>query len=141
LHYAKPKLGSEKITLGETMVVQLVLSGILIMAVFLICLVDIGPLTSLRGGLRQVLAGATTVEAFTAEVRHFSQEWRSPETEPINTLDLPVFFIPELSLIYPYDNPFAEYEEFFDLQLPSSAYNEHSNPQIPGPLMSPGLWD
>ena len=140
--FAKPRFENEKISFGETIVVQFIISGILMVAVLLICLVDIGPLTSLRGGLRQVLAGATTVGEFTAEVRHFGQEWLNFESEPIaERLGLPVFYIPELSFIDPQDNSPAIYEESFNLQCPPTAYYEHSNPQIPGPLVSPGLWD
>jgi len=97
---------------------------------------------SLRGGLRQVLAGATTVEAFTAEVRHFSREWLNTEPEPVTELlDLPVFYIPEPSFIDTQYNLPEAYEQYYHLQPAPTAYDEHSNPQIPGPLTSPGLWD
>ena len=141
-HFVKPQFGNEKISFRETMIVQLIISGVLMAAVLLICLVDIGPLASLRGGLRQVLAGAITVEAFTTEVRHFGREWLNLEPEPAaELLDLPIFSIPEFSPIDSQDSSPAVYEEFFDLQPAPTAYEQYPNPQIPGPLVIPGLWD
>ena len=147
-HFGKPRLehkpdhDDEKISFGENMIVQFIISGILMAAVLLICLVDIGPMMSLRSGLRQVFAGATTVEAFSAEVRHFGREWLNLEPEPATELlDLPIFSIPEFSPIDSQDNPPAVYEEFFNPQPAPTAYEQYPNPQIPGLLVSPGLWD
>jgi len=123
------------------MLVQFIISGILMAAVLLICFADIGRLVSLQGGLRQALAGATTVEELTEEVRHFGREWLNIEPEPATELlDLPMFDFPEFTF-EPQGDPSAVYEEYFNPQPQPMAYEQYLNPQIPGPLVSPGLWD
>jgi len=62
-----------KISPSETFMVQMVLSILILAAVIVICLVDIAPLPAARNGLRQVLAGAETVDEFTASVRRFGE--------------------------------------------------------------------
>ena len=125
---------NEKITPGETLLVQLIISGVLMLAVLLVCLINIGPLVSLRSGLRQVLTGATTIEEFATEVRHFSQEWLNVEPTPITEEpETPIFYFPELPLVNP--------QGISPVQNPPTAYEETLNPQLPGPLVSPGLWD
>ncbi|MCL2286966.1 MAG: preprotein translocase subunit SecG [Firmicutes bacterium] len=120
---------NNKITVGETMVVQLIICTVLMVAVLMASFTEIGPMTIIRGGLQQVLQGATTAEEFTAEVRHFRREWLGFNADrTTEELDLPLFYIPTQN-------------EAFDLQPPPMAYEEHSNPQTPGPLVSPGLWD
>ena len=112
----------------ETVIIQFMISGALMVLVLLISLLNISPFAPLRDGLRQILAGAATVEEFTQEMRHFGYEWLNIGAElPAETLDLPVFESPQTFETYEIPKP--------------TAYDEHLNPQIPGPLRSPGLWD
>jgi len=93
--------------------------------VLVICLVDIAPLVSLRDRLGHVLNGATTIEEFAADLRQFSEDWLGFEAEP-----------PEAPLAEP---DFPSIQE--PLHIPLTAYEEPINPHVPGPSMSPGLWD
>ena len=115
-----------KTTFGETVIVQAIISGLLLAVVLVICLVDIGPLVTLRGRLGQVLDGATTVEEFNADIRRMRENWLdTPQPAPPAQIELPEI-VPPFSYI-PY--------------IPLTANEEPINPQIPGPSMGPGLWD
>jgi len=76
-----------EITPGETIIMQCIVSGVIMVCVLLISLVDIAPTLTLRDGLRQALAGATTVDELVTEIQ--SLEWlefgttESPATEPV----------------------------------------------------------
>lgn len=79
------------VTRGETLLAQTIISGILMLVVLMICVVDIAPLVSMRAGLRQVLAGATNVEEVVADVRRFNQDWLAGDTEEYQpALSIPV---------------------------------------------------
>jgi len=136
-HQTQPHRESEPISRMESITIQLIISGVLMLVVLVISLADIGPFASLRNGLRQALSGATTFNEFTTEVRHFSQEWLNfgggTTTEiPEHAPTTPVFYFPE-------HTP-AMQEETINIDLPPTAY-DFLNPQIPGPLVVPGLWD
>jgi len=133
----QPHCENDQISRVENMTIQLIISGVLMLVVLVISLVDIGPLASLRTGLRQVLSGATTFNEFTTEVRHFGQErlnfgggtiTQTPEHVPT----IPAFYFPQ--------HPPTLQEETINIDLLPTAY-DLPNPQIPGPLVVPGLWD
>jgi len=111
---------SETISTSETILVQSMICGLLLAIVLVICLVDIAPMVSLRGGLNQVLAGATTMEEFTSEVRQFSQNWFNwPEQ------------VEEVTAPTDLSNP----------PQPLSVGEEPYNTRPIGSLVAPGLWD
>ena len=125
-----------EITPGETVIMQCIISGILMVAVLIICLVEIAPATSLREGLRQALSGANTVEELLADVRNFGEEWLDWTAQPAPVLT-------EFPTSYYYENPPvllppATSPEYY---YPLTAAPESSNPQSPGPSVVPGLWD
>ena len=131
---------SETITVGETILGQSIISGLLLVVVLLICLIDIAPMVSLRQGLRQVLAGATTLEELTAEAQQFRLDWQNRNyAHPAE--ELPEVPFPALPLGI--QNPPVEAAEnpsppLYTLPLTAE---EPLNPQIPGPSAVPGLWD
>lgn len=120
IDFDKPQ--EHKTSIYETVIVQAIISGLLLAVVLVICLVDIGPLVSLRGRLGQALDGATTVEEFAADIRQLRETWlyttqpQTPEEPP----PPPMLYSPT---------------------IPLTVYDEPINPQIPGPSMGPGLWD
>ena len=128
-HNHKPEKEQTNITIGETLIVQSIVSGLLLAIVLVICLIDIGPLVSAREGLHRVLDGATTVEEFTEDLRQFSQNWLNveiqEETQMPEILDTQAIDIPEV----------------LEDNIPLTADETPLNPHTPGPLVSPGLWD
>ena len=60
---------SATISATETLVVQLIISGALMLAVLVVCLIDTAPTLRLRYNLRQVLHGATTVDEVISGMR------------------------------------------------------------------------
>jgi len=125
----------------ETLVMQFMVSGLLAAVVLLICLVNIAPLNAARDGLRQVLQGATTVEEFTAEVRHLHQTWIVRDGAPTEPETLPTY----QPTARPQD-PQLELPDFSDI-IPltinetTTAEEQPLKPQIPVPPIIPGLWD
>ena len=65
----------KSINFGETLIMQAVVSGILLIFVLAVSILDIAPAISLRGVLRQTLTGATTVGEFAQEVRDAGNHW------------------------------------------------------------------
>ena len=135
-----------KTTIGETIIVQAIISGLLLAVVLVICLVDIAPLVSLRGRLGQALNGATTVEEFAADINHFRENWlgaaQTPQYEQPE--HIPQFeYTPQPEqmpqLEHPQFEPYVQPEP--EEPIPLTAQEEPINPQIPGPSMGPGLWD
>ena len=130
-----------EITAGETIILQCIISGILMVAVLLVCLVDIGPTHIMKDGLRQALAGASTVNELVTDVRTFGEEWfdwgisepQTSEQAPLEQADpYGVHSPPSITL------PPATSPEYY---FPMTVNPEESNPQNPGPSVVPGLWD
>ena len=121
-------------SIGETIIVQAIISGLLMAVVLVICLVDIAPLVSLRGRLGQVLDGATTVEEFAADIRQFRDNWLdTPQAEQIEQTE-------QIEQPEPEEPP-APPPMLYSPTIPLTVQEEPINPQIPGPSMGPGLWD
>lgn len=116
----------ETITRGETLIIQAIISGILLVIVLLIGILDFSPTIALRGGLQTVLTGATTVDELLTDVQQFGEEWLGWEGQATQN---PIIPLPEPANIS---------EEF---NTPLTVIDELSNPQIPGPSVVPGLWD
>ena len=71
------------VTSGETIIVQCIISGILLVAVLLIGLLDIAPTTILRDGINDILNGPTTVAELTYIINPTAPEAAEPViTEP-----------------------------------------------------------
>jgi len=121
--------------MGETIIVQGIVSGLLLAIVLVICLIDIGPLVSIKGGLYRALEGATTVEEFSATMQRFGQNWLNTEPGTIIQEEIPQ--VPQLETP-PLDTQAITQDE---QNIPLTAYESLPNPHIPGPLVSPGLWD
>ena len=133
----------EAISRGETLIMQCIFSGILLVVVLVASMTSIGPAVALRGGIRQVLTGAETFEELIADVRSFGAEWFGWEE---------VSAPPIIDFTYPaqehYDYPTWEHE-YSELEpLAGEVHNEEttmaddvSNPTVPEPSGTPGLWD
>lgn len=133
---------NREITASESVIVQCIICGILIVAVLIITMVDIAPTQQLREGLRQALAGAHTVEELVTDVRNFSEIWLGtaehlPEPMPEQTMppsELPLSYgIPPIVI-----PPQATSPEYY---YPMTSAPEASNPQNPGTSLAPGLWE
>ena len=129
---------NEYITPGDTLIMQCIVSGILLVVVLLIGLVDAAPTAALRDGLREVMVGANTIDELTTDIRHFGETWLGWETQtPSPVADIPIIPLPEPTIV---ESPF--FNEHPPGSLPLTANDELlSNPQIPGPSAVPGLWD
>ena len=128
---------NETITTGETIITQCIISGILLVVILLIGLIDFEPATTLRGGLVGVLAGATTVGELTADVRHFGEEWLGWENAVPENPEIPLIPLPS-AYSYEHENIIPA---ILIPTIPLTADDEPLNPQIPGPSAVPGLWD
>jgi len=134
---------TEAITSGETLIMQCIVSGILLVVVLLVGLVDIAPTMTLRGGIREVLTGANTIGELAADVREFGEEWLGWEIHMQTSApvaDIPIIPLPEVVIPENFAFP-ALIEEQLYISNPLTAYDEALNPQIPGPSATPGLWD
>lgn len=156
---------NEEPTTVETVILQCIVSGILVICVLIISLLNIGPTIALRDGLRQVLAGAGTAQELVADVRNFGEEFLGwgpmPQETEIETQPLPTSHPHEINLLdinslelntlelNSHEQNFPNDEiQFSEIPATSTEYNfpltaidEVSNPQIPGPSAVPGLWD
>ena len=140
----------ENVTSGETLVLQCIIAGVLLVAVLLITLVDVPAMGGVQEGVQQALSGPITPVELVSEVRAFSQEMMGlggfgvPDTVPAVN-DVPDFMgiysdyvAPDIPLQLPI--PFIPLpQDSVDDDL--TAIDELLNPQIPGPSAVPGLWD
>jgi hypothetical protein len=109
----------------ETIILQSITSGILLIFILIISVLNIAPTENLRYGLREILSGATTPQELFLEVKNFGEEILERD---FLERSLPEQSLPERDL------PIQSTE-------PPTANHESSNPQIPGPLVTPELWD
>lgn len=134
--FETPEEKNEGVSAGETVMAQLVISGVLVILVFFIGIMNVGPLVSFRNGLRQALAGATTVGELAEEIRHFGYEWQNAGTDQGNdTLDLPLFDLPNVLL-----EPIESIESMITANETTNETADET-PSEPTDLESPGLWD
>ena len=54
--------GSESISAGETLIMQCIICGIIMIFVLIAGMTDIAPAAALRGGIQQILSGAETLD-------------------------------------------------------------------------------
>jgi hypothetical protein len=126
---------NEEPTTVETTIMQSIVSGIIIIFVLLVCLINIKPTAALRDGLRQMLSGAETAGELVAAVQNLNAGNIENFVEEFSYEPLPPIPPTENS-----SNNTSSYE-LFDLNIPLTAEGEILNPQIPVPLAVPELWD
>jgi len=113
---------------------------------------NIAPAVALRGGIRQVLSGAETLDELITDVRRFGAEWFGWEAPPTN--DAAQDLYEESPTRYFYNNdymssPIQDINDYTDTgPLIQDLYNNEtrladdpSNPTVPEPTVTPGLWD
>jgi len=150
----------ENLQPGETIIIQGIISGILLVVVLLVGLVDVSPAVAVRGGIREVLSGANTVDELITDVRNFGDGWLGREAAPPPPQTIPYMPIPTAPPPQMAPNPPPQVpplqetdvrhlgDDWLNIEAtipteytPLTAYDEASNPQIPGPSAVPGLWD
>jgi len=120
-----------EITPGETVIMQCIISGILMVVVLIICLVEIAPAITMREGLSEALSGSTTVNELMTDIRAFGEEWLdwggqspTPEAGPIYApgyiqpgpettvgLEMPLIPLPPAAISPEYYFPLTSYPE------------------------------
>ncbi|MCL2405129.1 MAG: hypothetical protein FWC92_06240 [Defluviitaleaceae bacterium] len=131
----------------ETLIMQCILCGIIMVFVLIASMTDIAPASTLRNGIRQVLTGAETLDELIADVRQLSENWlASQPSETSITSD--EYYIPT-SLPYETTDfdleqtsfPSIDNEGTYTDPYPPAADDQVSNPTVPEPPVTPGLWD
>jgi len=128
---------------AETLIMQCIICGIIMVFVLIASLTDIAPARGLQDGMRRVLSGPQTLDELIADVRQFGENWLETETsiapdEFFPTTGFPDE-MPEIGLeqtAFPYT-----YYENIDQNLPPAADDQVSNQTVPEPPVTPGLWD
>jgi hypothetical protein len=60
--------------LGETLILQGIISGVILVAVMVISFINFAPLTPVHSVIRQALAGPSTVRELAADARQFGAD-------------------------------------------------------------------
>jgi len=138
--YSHSENSEDSMSRGETLIIQCIISGIIMVFVLVATMTNIPPAAVAKEGISQVLSGAETLDELIVEVRNFGAEWfgwEEPAVEP--TLD---FTIPTHDF-----NDYADIEhtghEFYDDTEPEyieeTPADEASNQTVPEPAVTPGL--
>ena len=126
-------------TASESVILQCIVSGMLMLAVLMISLFNTAPTAVLRNRLREALSGANTPQELFYELRSFAERESTTIPEysdairnrshpsPVNGFESPT---PRL----------GQEHSLFDLPSLTATY-EALNPQIPGSSAVPELWD
>ena len=135
---------------GETLIMQCILCGIILVFVLVASMTNIAPAVALRGGIRQVLSGAETLDELVTDVRRLGSEWfgwDEPETAPSHELyeeqPLQEYNNHDYQLYPTYDiNDYTEplFNDLYNHDETRLA-DDSSNPTVPEPTVTPGLWD
>ncbi|MCL2197892.1 MAG: M23 family metallopeptidase [Defluviitaleaceae bacterium] len=84
---------NEEPTAAETLILQSIVCGVLIVCVLLISLTNLAPAAAIRENLQQLLTGAETPQQLLNDARYFGEEFfgwgAEPEDEQENTLPPP----------------------------------------------------
>jgi len=145
----------EEVSSGENIVLQCIISGVLLVAVLAISLIDAGPMATLREAVQQTLTGAHTVDELVIDVRNLGEDllgWGAMVDAPANAggqlptiAELDTNEVPPMPATPPPDTPSYEFIEqtpiVAEYYVPLTAAYEALNPQIPGPSVVPGLWE
>lgn len=134
---------NEEPTTQENVILQCIISGILVVIVLLVSLVNIAPAVAVRDGLRNALSGPTTVQELFYDARAFAEDvlGPSPETEPEAFPDYPFYGLSEPISPYILTPPDLSAIPVLEHENTLTEAVEVLNPQIPGPSVTPGLWD
>ncbi|MCL2362654.1 MAG: hypothetical protein FWC73_12685 [Defluviitaleaceae bacterium] len=143
------------ISRGEALIMQCILSAIIFAVVLVASFVDIAPAVTVRNGIQQVLTGAETLDELVLDIRQFGAEWfgwDAPETPYAHDYSAPGYeffedlFRDQEQTAVPYEEPqdaepltYDMYYEYLDSEEQSA--DELSNPTVPEPPTTPGLWD
>jgi len=131
----------KNLSTGENIIVQCIASGVIIILVLLISLVDIPPAIAIQNGIRFALTGANTPTELIYNVQEFRENWIN--WEGIQFTPVPGYpaveppFYP--NPIYPNAQPNLDYLdiEYYNM----TTEGEDSNPQIPESSVVLELWD
>ena len=138
----------ESISHGETLIMQCIICGIIMVLVLIARMTDIAPAASIRGGINQVLSGAETLDELITDVRQFGSDWLGWEWQPAETVTTPdEFYIPQIDFTdelpsYNLEHtalPSTDYTGTYTEYLPPAADDQVSNPTVPEPTVTPGL--
>ena len=154
--HINPKDSMERdtaISHGETLIMQCILSGVIMVFVLVASMTNIAPALALRGGIRQVLSGAETLDELVTDVRRFGAEWFGWDAPPVTA---PGYELYEEGLPQYFDNndyttsPAQEFYDYNDTGAlkhdlhyydDTQLADDPSNPTVPEPTVTPGLWD
>jgi len=165
--FEDPGNQEESITLGETLILQCIICGIVLVVVLVASMTDIAPAVALRGGISQALSGAHTLDELVTDVRQFGTDWLgwtpvddtmvdvtpeehdvvsngvSAEEDSVLGLSPAEDIISEDNTVT-FDEEFFHYDNYFNNQ-PTNQYpaadEQASNQTVPEPPDTPGLWD
>jgi hypothetical protein len=130
-----PPRESETAARGETIILQSIISGVLLIFILMISMLNAAPTAVLRDGLREILSGANTPQELMTDVRSFGGEFFGwgpalPKETPQEIQQIPA-----------QTQAPAQPQEAFELPVtPTLTTEETSNPQIPGSSAAPELW-
>ena len=153
--YSAAESGDQRVSHGEALILQCIICGIIMVFVLVAGMVDIAPAAQLRDGMRHVLSGAETLDELVLEVRRFGHEWLDWAPPPETVATPEEFYLPEIDnpypaynleqTIFPYGEPLSDnpypYGSTNTEILPPAADQQVSNPTVPEPPVTPGLWD
>jgi len=78
----------EAITLGESLILQCIICGIVLIVVLIVNMTDIAPAVTLRSGISQALSGAHTLDELVIDVRQFGADWLGWEPVEDTVMDM-----------------------------------------------------
>ena len=130
---------------GETLIMQCIICGIIMVFVLIASLVDIAPAITLRNGISQVLTGAETLDELITDVRRIGSDllgWDIADdaTAPNEFYSPSEYFPDEPPATNIESTVFPIMDHEYENETPA-ADEQASNPTVPEPLVTPGLWD
>ena len=135
------------VSYGETLIMQCIICGIIMVFVLIASMADVAPAAAVRGGISQVLTGATTLDELITDVRQFGADWLDWELGPPQTAEPEEFYIPTTTFpeeppTFNFEQTALPYPEYTNSDhLPPAADDQESNLTVPEPPVTPGLWD
>ena len=139
----------ETISYGENLILQCIISAVILVVVLVAGMTDIAPSAAIRDGISQVLSGPETFHELVVDVRSFGAEWLGWEdaatVEPLTDIAAPAYDYYELDSTPGFDD-YPDTDLSSDIDEYSNYYenypaDEASNPAVPEPSVTPGLWD
>ena len=148
-HHERDTEKGETVSHGETLIMQCIICGIIMVLVLIAGMTDIAPAATLRSGFTQVLTGAETLDELITEIRQFGADWLDLDIAPQEVITPEEFNIPTTSFpdeppafnLEQTNHPYMNYENTNSDNLPPAAEDQVSNLTVPEPTVTPGLWD